>query len=408
MLLSFLFTASATEPLWPDLSQPPRFGGGGKDAAVIVAIEDYVFVSDISGATENGLNWYSYLTDGRGTAPSRVHLVTNHDATKEEIEDAIQRAREAVDPGGTLWFVFIGHGAPGQDGQDGLLVGSDTRQTASSVYARGLLQESLIASLEAGPQAQTVAVIDACFSGSAGSGTALVDGLQPMIPTYALSGASRNTVVLSAGASNQLAGPLPGLSRPAFSYLALGALWGWGDADGSGTVTTGEVHEYTLGTLTALPLGRRQTPSIRGDSAVAFDSRVTEGPGIAGIRRSLERPSTDVAATASHLAEHSSQSSKTRRLPMKGLTYTTSGVLLLGGGALWTVSQLQRRSIRTGLETSSLTMIQAQDDADISNRNLLMGYTGLGLGVALGIGGATLWNTTSSSGSVTVSVQGAW
>ena len=152
MLLSFLFTASATEPLWPDLSQPPRFGGGGKDAAVIVAIEDYVFVSDISGATENGLNWYSYLTDGRGIAPSRVHLVTNHDATKEEVEDAIQRAREAVDPGGTLWFVFIGHGAPGQDGQDGLLVGSDTRQTASSVYARGLPQESLIASLEAGPQ----------------------------------------------------------------------------------------------------------------------------------------------------------------------------------------------------------------------------------------------------------------
>ena len=65
---------------------------------MVVAIEDYVFVSDIPGAKANGLDWYSYLTDGRGIAASRVQLVTDNDATREGIFDAIDLARSAVKP----------------------------------------------------------------------------------------------------------------------------------------------------------------------------------------------------------------------------------------------------------------------------------------------------------------------
>ena len=144
--------------MWPDLSEPPSMGGGSKDAAVVVAIEDYNSVFDVPGAKANGLDWYSYLTDGRGIAASRVQLVTDNDATREGISDAIDLARSAVKPGGTLWFVFIGHGAPASDGQDGLLVGWDTQQTASSVYARGLQQGEVLSMLEGGSQAQTVAI----------------------------------------------------------------------------------------------------------------------------------------------------------------------------------------------------------------------------------------------------------
>ena len=124
-------------------------------------------------------------------------------ATKEGITDAIEAARSQVRSGGTLWFVFIGHGAPSEDGQDGLLVGWDTQQTASSVYARGLMQGEVLDLLESGNQSQTVAILDACFSGQSGADTPLVAGLQPMIPSYALSSSSRSTVVLSAGTSKQ-------------------------------------------------------------------------------------------------------------------------------------------------------------------------------------------------------------
>ena len=50
-MLSLLcvLSASAADPLWPDLSDPPSVGGGSKDAAVVVAIEDYNSVGDIPG-----------------------------------------------------------------------------------------------------------------------------------------------------------------------------------------------------------------------------------------------------------------------------------------------------------------------------------------------------------------------
>ena len=214
MVLTFLLSAFAEDSLWPDLSEPPRVGGGSRDAAVIVAIEDYGSVTDIPGAKKNGLDWYSYLTDGRGISPSRVKLLTDNTATKEGIEGAIRKAAAAVRPGGTLWFVFIGHGAPAADGQDGLLVGWDTQQSAESVYARGIQQDAALALLEEGSQSHTVAIIDACFSGRSDGDVALVSGLQMMVPDYGRS-VGQDTVVLSAGTSTQFAGPLPGLSRPA-------------------------------------------------------------------------------------------------------------------------------------------------------------------------------------------------
>lgn len=281
--------SAASEPLWPDLSEPPRVGGGSKDAAVVVAIEDYVFVSDIPGAESNGLDWYAYLTDGRGLSPGRVKLLENERATKEEIEQAVSVARAKVEPGGTLWFVFIGHGAPSADGSDGILLGVDTQQTATSVYARGLPQSALLSSLSGGAQSDTVVVLDACFSGQGQSGAALVDGLQPLIPTYAMS--SGRTTVLSAGQGNEFAGPLPGLGRPAFSYLALGALRGWGDEDGNGVVTASEVATYAEGALSALPLGRSQTPQHSGPDSALGRGREA-GPSLSQIRRGLSGASS--------------------------------------------------------------------------------------------------------------------
>ena len=40
-----------------------------------------------------------------------------------------------------LWFVFIGHGAPARDGQDGLLVGFDAQQKARSLSFSKELRE---------------------------------------------------------------------------------------------------------------------------------------------------------------------------------------------------------------------------------------------------------------------------
>ncbi|MFT4974911.1 MAG: hypothetical protein ACI8S6_000794, partial [Myxococcota bacterium] len=285
-LLALLSVAAATDPLWPDLSEAPSSGGGSKDAALVVAISDYAVVSDITGAKTNGLDWYTWLTESRGISASRVELLTDSEGVKENIEAAAANLRTKVKPGGTMWFIFVGHGAPSKSGDDGLLVGWDTQQNANSIYARGVSQSELLASLEQGPQDRTVAIIDACFSGKGSTGDVLVDDLMPLIPNAALS--TGQATVIAAGRSDEFAGSLPGAARPAFSYLMLGAMRGWGDTDGNGQVTVREATDYSREALAALPIGRSQTPEHRGPALDSVLSRGREeGPVISSIRRAL-------------------------------------------------------------------------------------------------------------------------
>lgn len=277
---------------WPDLSKPAAaVGGGAKDAALVISIERYAHLPPIAGAEANGRAWYLHLTKTMQVPVSRVTWLSNRDAAKENIEDAAKKVATWVKPGGTLWLVFIGHGAPSPGG-DGVLVGSDAQQSARMLYARSVPQKALRGLLEAGKQARTVMVVDSCFSGRSRAGAALAEGLQPTLAAK-YSRLSGRTVVLSAGTSDQFAGPLPGASRPAFSYLVLGALRGWGDADRNGRVTAAEAVGYAGGVLRTLVKGRTQTPRVFGSKSAALarpSGRAEKGPDLAAIGAKASRP----------------------------------------------------------------------------------------------------------------------
>jgi len=280
------WTAAASS-LWPDLSEPAsRRGGGEGDAAVVVGIEDYVDLPPIPGAADNARDWYLWFTESRRTPVERVHLLRDREATREGILDELEQAADQVDGHGMLWFVFIGHGAPSSDGRDGILLGWDTQQTSRSVFARGLAQADVLDVLDR--HAQSVAILDACFSGRAGSGDTLVDGLQPVVPEYAVD--AESTTVLTAAENDQYAGPLPGGNRPAFSYLVLGALRGWGDSDGNGRVTGGEVVAYTSKAMVTVVQDRAQSPVGFGPGRNRTLARGKErGPDLARVVLEAER-----------------------------------------------------------------------------------------------------------------------
>jgi len=284
MLSLLLFAGlAAAQPTWPSLDEPAaEVGGGANDAAVIIGIEDYFVVQDIPGAVDNANAWYDWFTVTRGVPLSNVHIVRNGLASREKILEEAEWGTGRVKDGGTLWYVFIGHGAPAKDGHDGLLVGADAQQTASSLYARSVKQSELLAKLKEGPQAHSNLVLDACFSGQTGGG-ALVEGLMPMVPTYVL--ATGGATIFTAGMSDQFAGPLPGARRPAFSYLLLGALRGWGDEDQSGDVTAAEAIAYTEGALTAMLTDRAQTPQLSGTETGVLAKGTEKGPDLRAMIR---------------------------------------------------------------------------------------------------------------------------
>ncbi len=292
VLLSLVFLlatpATAGDTSWPDLSAPPaRIGGGEHDAAVIVGVENYLFLPDIPGALTNADDWYLYLTRTLAVPPARITLLRNDEATLEKLRKYVDRAASDVEPGGTLWFVFVGHGAASPDGDDGLLIGVDAQREADSVYARSLPRSELLTLLGGGRQERSAVVLDACFSGRGAGGEELVEGLQAFVPTHA-HGIAGDVALMAAGRADQFAGPLPGEGRPAFSYLVLGALRGWGDADEDGSVTAGEAVSYARDALATLALDRDQTPELSGDLGEETLARGREaGPDLAAMRLAL-------------------------------------------------------------------------------------------------------------------------
>jgi hypothetical protein len=263
--------ANAQSASWPSVQAAPQVqADASKDAALIIGIEEYAFVPRVDGAAANARDWFTFLVEGQKMPISRAHLLRNRDGTREQILDMAKRVANEVEPGGKLWIIFIGHGAPSADGKDGMLVGVDAQQTASGLYARSIAQHEILDAAGAGLQSNTIMVVDACFSGRTGSGAPLAPGLQPLIRLKEAPPpkAGRSpTTILSAGRSDQFAGPLPGVNRPAFSYLVLGALRGWGDKTGKGVVTAEDAADYAKLALSVVPIGRTQTPEITSPNA---------------------------------------------------------------------------------------------------------------------------------------------
>lgn len=230
--------------------------------AIIVAIEDYDHVLDVPGATKNARSWLTYLHKMRGVPLSNIAYINDKFATKESVEMILADYVLRTSKGGIMWFIFIGHGAPSKDSDDGVLVGADTREAANSLYARSISRRVVLEELRRGAQDHTVVVLDTCFSGRTTQGTALVTGLQPLIPVD-IGQKARATTIFSATTQDQFAGPLPGENRPAFSYLLLGALRGWGDKNKDNRVTAQEARDYTEEVLSFLLKGSRtQTPQM--------------------------------------------------------------------------------------------------------------------------------------------------
>ncbi len=280
-------SAGGLQAGWPDLSKPllREVGGGERDAAVVIGVSRYAHVPPLAGATANAADWYGYLVRARGIPQDRVALLLDEDATVTEMHHAVEEAARGVKPGGTLWLVFAGHGAPARAAGDGLLVAYDAPGSARGIEARSLRVSELVATLQASRADEVQVLLDAGFSGRTARGGLLASDLQPRPVDLAAGAADPRLVVMSAARGDEVPGPLPGGSRPAFGYLALGGLRGWADGDRDGLVTAGELQAWVARTMRALaPPGHAQRPRLLGDRRRALaDSGHEDAPDLARL-----------------------------------------------------------------------------------------------------------------------------
>lgn len=257
----------------------------------MVAVEDYAYLPDVSGTGEVGLAWYLYLTKDRKVP--FVKLLKDGEVTVNTMRDGVEQAAKRVRKGGRVWFVFIGHGAPSKDGKEGQLVGAAAQSTELDFYPNTMARTEVIAKLATRAEGvlPAVLIVDACFSGTDVAGATLIKGSQFVVSEGLATTSEQTVTLMTAGRASDIAGPLPGASQPAFSYLVLGALRGWGDQNSDGVVTAKEAVQYAYDTLQLLQTGRIQEPQQSGvDQPLTrklTGSALERGPDLADIRVKL-------------------------------------------------------------------------------------------------------------------------
>lgn len=255
--------AAATS--WPTLATPAKTVGGGQDdVALLIDIENYLFVPHIPGAKANAVAWYDYFTKTRQTPVANVDILSDNDATVEGIRKAVRGLATQGSKKGTIWLIFIGHGAPAKNGKDGLLIGVDAQQKAESIETRSIRRSELVAALQASGASAINIILDSCFSGRAENGEQLVPGLQPLVTLNTEELADPRIQIFTAATGDQYAGPLTGVQRPAFSYLLLGGLRGWADTDSQAIIETKKLLTFVTSALRLTAHDRTQTPQIIG------------------------------------------------------------------------------------------------------------------------------------------------
>lgn len=415
---------------WPALEQ--EFAAstdyeGARDRAVIVAVERYQNLSKVEGAVANGRAWRRFLTSALNIPHRHIIELFDSEAQDYKIRDVVSESAKKVKPGGRLWFVFIGHGAPsrhdaeGSREKDGLLVGFDAGDDAEGLEKRSVRRSDLMLTLgsRSAENVSGVAILDACFSGKSSAGD-LVEGLMPMVVVSKY--APRSVVVMTAARGNEFAGPLPGTKRPAFSYLVLGGLRGWADANRDGRVTAREVVDYAEETLNNELRGSRlQHPTLEGASE---DTVLTHGKEPAPEAAPAELPdqqlmaSTDLQRSYRWPGESTPRAQPARETrdeaPSSGsgrkFLAGTAVVLTLGGaatalvgGVMWGMSYESTAKLdamcpaRTQCPASlEEEYLSARDKARVGNY-----LVPIGAGVA--VLGLTLWWIKAATGSPSLS-----
>ena len=279
---------------------PWGFGGGaGRTAlaaevrnqqgvAVIIGNRDYAHqdVPDVDFAHRDAAAFRRYVVEVLGYEPANI--IDERDASLTRMMELFgnERSHEGdlywmLDPSGRSDVVvfYSGHGVPGLADRSAYLLpveaGPDNAEI--SAYPLALLYDNLGRLAEA----RSVRVfMDACFSGNSHAGM-LIRRASPASVTPRLPGAAgEKLTVLTAASADQIASWDEDARHGLFTRHLLDALYGGGDADGDGRVTSSEAKAYLDREMTdaARQLRRRQRASlIEGPQPAVLSARPEAG-----------------------------------------------------------------------------------------------------------------------------------
>jgi len=238
---------------------PRRTGINNSDAvAVVIGISKYQNpgIPSVEFAAHDARIMREYLIKTMGFNPNNI-LPKSPDEliTAGSFKTLIKNILPTYIHAGTseVFFFYAGHGAPNTTTKEAFLVPYDCDPnfvTVDNAYKLNELYFDLI-SLDA--QHVTV-VIDACFSGQTGDGSAIVRNISPVgIKVKDASMAAPNMTRFASSQVSQVSNWFPEKKHGLFTYFFLKGLRGAADLNGDRRITEGEMREFLTNEQTGVP-----------------------------------------------------------------------------------------------------------------------------------------------------------
>ena len=222
--------------------------------AVIIGNENYQRVAKVDFAQNDARVLAKYFTRTLGIPETNVR--TYYDATYGDIIAAVEDIKaitEAFNGDVDVIFYYAGHGIPDESNRSAYLLPVDAHGSSTeSCYPISKLYDEL-GNLNA---RHTVAILDACFSGSLRGDGMLASARGVKLKPKEVP-ASGNLVILSAASGDQTAYPYEEKNHGLFSYYLIKKLH-----DTEGNVTLGELAEYVRDNVSQQAITVNKKPQL--------------------------------------------------------------------------------------------------------------------------------------------------
>lgn len=260
--------------------EPPKSTTPGDNAwAVIVGVETYREKLPVATHAEaDAQAFQEYAEKTLGVPPAHIKVLVGERAGRADMASALLEwlPRNAVKPGGRVYFFFSGHGAPDPETGAAYLVPWDA--DPAYLKTRGLALDELYGALNAIKDHQVYVFLDACFSG-AGDRSVLAAGTRPLVPVSTPK-VPAGVITLSASQARETTGAARDGAHGLFTWHLLSGMGGAADQDGDKTVTFAELSAYVTDKVQtdARLDNREQTPSAQlPDGVSGHTLRLVEG-----------------------------------------------------------------------------------------------------------------------------------
>lgn len=240
-----------------DIDIPDTNRNSSNTLALIIANESYSREAAVEYAENDGKALSIYLNRVFGVPESNISLV--HNATLNDIRIALSELENkclALNGDASVILYYAGHGVPDEQNREAFLLPVDGFGTDSST---GFALSELYRRLENLPSMQTIALIDACFSGSQRNGNMLSSTRGVRIKPKK-SNVKGNLVVISATKDDESAFPYEDKKHGLFTYFILKKI-----QEMKGNVSLGEIAEYVnkkVKQTSVIKNNRIQTPTV--------------------------------------------------------------------------------------------------------------------------------------------------